>query len=186
MVKAVAANYYILGVFYQEVSVESIVDRVSRDGDASDCNEVDVVFLRADQISRDGEQAYLVVRLGRVAYHQYIRASWRGFCLDGIARYGAFANGGGSVAGVDPDICRSVRFFIVVVFDVVAGDLQVADLRSDDFDASAFAIADVRGGNDDLVKIYMIEKDAYAAVVVQMTVGDKDVSGAVVYADGVV
>ena len=77
VVKAVAADHYILRVFHQEVSVESIVDRVSRDGDTSGCNEVDVIFLRADQIARDGEQAHFVIRLGAVAYHQDIRASRR-------------------------------------------------------------------------------------------------------------
>ena len=60
MVKAVAANYDILRVFHQEVSVESIVDRVSRDGDAPGRDEVDVIFLCADQISRNGEQPTLL------------------------------------------------------------------------------------------------------------------------------
>ena len=123
VVKAVAADHDILRVFYQEVSVESVVDRVSRDGDSPDCDEVDVVFLCADQVSRDGEHAHFVIRLGRVADHQYIRAARRRFCLDGVARYGAFADCRGPIAGVDPDVCGLVRIFVVVVFDVVAGDL---------------------------------------------------------------
>ena len=69
--------------------------------------------------------------------------------------------------------------FCVVVFDVVAGDLQVADLAVLNSNTAAAAVADVIVGDDCLVQVDPVQVNADPRVVVQMAVTHDDIAGSV-------
>src|SRR5207302_6199099 len=81
-------------------------------------------------------------------------------------------NFGGRLAVGSRDLVRA----IVIVFDVVAGDLQVADFTAFDANAPEPAIADVRPDDDCLVQIDLIEVNPHAGVVVDVAMADEHVA----------
>src|SRR5690606_9201939 len=74
---------------------------------------------------------------------------------------------------------------VVVVLDVVAGDLQVANLRPLDPDTADAVVADVATDDVDLVQVQLIHVDAHARVVIHVAVGDQHVAVAAGEADPV-
>ena len=58
---------------------------------------------------------------------------------------------------------------IVVVFDVVARDLQIADFRAFDANAAFTVVTDVIAGNVDLMQINVVEKNTESIVFVDLT-----------------
>ena len=66
--------------------------------------------------------------------------------------------------------------FVVVLLDVVSGDLKVAHLRPLQPDASQPIVANVTAGDVDLVQVYPIEIHTHAGVKVYVTVADEHVA----------
>src|SRR5437879_697882 len=107
----------------------------------------------------------------------HVRSTGSAHRLNGVADQRAFAHG--AFAAIEKNIGGFLRLQVVVVLDVVAANLNVADFAGDDFDAALLAIADVVAVNVGLMQIQAVEKDADAAVVVDVTIGDIDVAGAI-------
>src|SRR5262249_11486154 len=61
----------------------------------------------------------------------------------------------------------------------VGADLQIANLAGDDLDASLLTVADVIAVDVDLVEVDALHEDADTRVVIDVTVADIDVAGAV-------
>ena len=83
-------------------------------------------------------------------------------------------------SGIDVNFCGrlwlSFVWLVVVVLDVVTGDLQVAHFRPFDANATQPIVADVAAGDVNLMKVHVIEINAYAGVEVYVTVTDEYVA----------
>src|SRR5579872_5044573 len=109
---------------------------------------MNIVFLAADQVARNGPESDLVVLLGAGADEADVRAVGTVSGLQGVAGDRSFANR--AVSAIDVNLGR--RFAVgpgnfvrtvVVVFDVVTGDLKIADFAAFNANAPLAAIADV-------------------------------------------
>ncbi len=118
-----------------------VEEGVSGEGDAARPLEVDVRLLAADDVPGDADQARLVPHFGAVANHADVRPAGGGNRLNGVARDGHLAHA--ARARLDPDIGGDLCVAVEVVLDIVAGDLQVADLALPHLDATAPVVADV-------------------------------------------
>src|SRR5947208_7170871 len=145
----------------QEVAFLTERNTVAGQHHATTILQMDVDGLVADVIAGDGPHADLVhVRRPDEAQ---VGAAGADFGLNGVADDAPLADA--PCRGVDPDVGRLLGGGIEVVFDVVAGDVQVADFAGNDIDAAAPAIADVAAVNNRLVQIDAVERDEDAATV---------------------
>ena len=64
----------------------------------------------------------------------------------------------------------------VVVFYIVAGDLEISDLGAFDADSSESVVADMATVNIDLVEVDVIQKHPCPSIVIDVTASDEYVS----------
>ena len=109
--------------------------------------------------------------------------------LDGIAANGSFANA--PVFCINVDFSRSFRIcsrnidrFVIVVLDVVSGDLQVSNLATLDANTSEPAVADVIAANDGLVQVAVVEKNTYPSVLIKVAIADHEIACSIDDMDG--
>ena len=62
---------------------------------------------------------------------------------------------------------------VVVVFNIVTCDLDVANFTVQNLDARKFVVANVTAGDDELVEVDVIEENAHTAVVVDMAMANQ-------------
>ena len=114
-------------------------------------------------------------------------ASGRGRGLDRVRGHGDLVHAGPLCRGVDVDLCGGLglglELPVVVVLDVVPGDLEVAHLGSLDANPAEPVVADVVPAEVDLVEVDLVEEDADPGVVVDVGVVDEDVAVASVQAN---
>lgn len=189
--EAVGSDDQILTVFRQQVAIVAAVDVVAFEGDSAGEREMDVGFLAADEIAADAPHAGEMRVFGGTADEPDVRAIGTVRGLDGVAGDGSFSNGA-ALRTIDVDFGGGdigdfglVEAAEVVVFDVVASDLQVADFASFDTDASESIVADVAADDVGLMQIDLVEPDADAGVVIDVAVADQDVAAASREMDGV-
>ena len=72
---------------------------------------------------------------------------------------------------------------VVVIFDIVAGNLQVANLRAFDSYSTNPVITDVAAGDVNLMQVYMVQEDAYTRVVIYVAMADQHIAIALCQAD---
>src|SRR5262249_2460767 len=73
-------------------------------------------------------------------------------------------------------IGRGRGFQVEVVFNVIAANLQVANLAADNLDSTLLAVTDVVAMNVRLVQVDTIKQDAHTAVVVDVAIGNNHVA----------
>ena len=100
--------------------------------------------------------------------------------MNRIGGNGDFVDAGFFRARIDIDFgrrlgIRTVRL-VVVVFDVIARYLQVANFTFFNSNPAETVVTDMVAGDVDLVQVNLIEKNPYATVVVDMAVTDQHVS----------
>jgi hypothetical protein len=138
--------------------------------------------LVADVVSGDAPQSDLVRCPGRADPADVGAAGGR-TGLDGVAADGAFADA--AFAAVDPDVGRLFGLPVVVVFDVVSGDLQVPDRAADDPNSALPAEADVASLDDRLVEIDLVQQQPGAAAVVEVAGVQDEVAVALAQDDAI-
>ena len=65
---------------------------------------------------------------------------------------------------------------MVVVFNIVAGDLQVTNFTLLNANATQPVVTDMIAGDVDLVQANLIQKNSHPRIVVDMAVADKDIA----------
>ncbi len=145
--EAVGADGDVAAVFEADVVCVVRVDEVSGECEASAVGEVDSCFLVADDVAGDGPHAGGEVFEVFFSEDSDVAACGGGCGLDGIRGDGHFAYGGARGGGVDPYFGGGFGFgfvcAVVVVFDVVAGDLKISDFGFFDTNAAEAVVADV-------------------------------------------
>lgn len=100
--------------------------------------------------------------------------------LDRVGCNGHFVHTRALGRSVDVNLRRWLRLgtvrFVVVVLDVIPGDLKVAHLRPLQPNASQPIVANVAAGNVNLVQVYPIEIHTHTGVKVNVTVADEHVA----------
>jgi hypothetical protein len=134
--------------------------------------------LVADVVAHHGEQAHLVAVCCWPG-ETNIRPSRADQRLNGVAGQGPLADASPPLANIDPHVGRFPGFWIVVVFDVVARDLEIAHLAIEHLDPPALAETDVTALDDGLVQVHLIKEDANPPALVDMTGGDEQIASAV-------
>jgi MinD-like ATPase involved in chromosome partitioning or flagellar assembly len=66
---------------------------------------------------------------------------------------------------------------VVIVFNVIAGDLQIADFTAFDANTTKATVADVAGADDGLMQVDAIQIDTNAGIVIDVAVTDEYVAG---------
>jgi len=141
------------------------VDVVAADGEAEGRGKVDVDGLAADEVACDGPHADAMIPFVTTADEADVATARRVGGLDRVAGDGSFADR--ALFAVDIDFCggvigewcavrRNHEAVAIVVLDVVASDLQVADLAPLDTNASKAAVANVRAGDNRLMQVAMV------------------------------
>jgi hypothetical protein len=102
-------------------------------------------------------------------------------CLNGVAHDAALADA--ASCGVDPDVGGLLGVMVEVVLDVVARNVEIADLASEKLDAAALAVADVAAVDNGLVQVRVIKEDAGAAAVVDVAAIEQHIAVALDEAD---
>ena len=108
-----------------------------------------------------------------LAVHQDVCATGLGSGLKRVARNCKFADD--AFGRFQYDLARCA-FGSAIVFDVVAGDLNVVNITLKLADARTFAVADMITNDDDLMQVAFVKKHAGVAVVIYMTLGEQKVS----------
>ena len=166
-------------ILNEEIPVLTGVNRVAAQGDAVAAGEVHVVFLTADDVAADGKEAGRPGLIGRFLDADVCTLGRAGG-LNGVRRDGHFVHAGTFGGGVDVNFGGRLRLglvrFMVVVLDVVAGDLQVAHLRSIEPDAAQSIVADMAAGDVDLVQVHSIEIHAHAGVKINVAMTDEHIA----------
>src|SRR5262245_34000270 len=130
---------------------------------------MDVDGLAADQVAGDGPHASSMIAIRAAADEADVRSVRAVRGLQRVAANRPLANRalfnvnvdfGGRFGVGSGHADRS----IVVVFDVVAGDLQIANLAPLNANSSQPTVTDVAAGNDRLVQVDVIQKHADAGV----------------------
>ena len=158
--------------------VEAVVEAVAGHHHAAARLQVQQRLLAADQVARDRQQADRV-RVVLADAEQRGRSPRRGCAAPGWCCPRWSPSRTVPSPAVEEHVGGGLGLRIEVVLDVVAANLQVADLAADDLDAALLAVADVVAVDVRLVQVDAVEEDADAAVVVDVAVGDDDVAVAV-------
>ena len=135
---------------------------------------MDIVALAADKVSRYGQKtADLEVFAADKAD---VSAAGAGPGLDGIADDCAFSERAAGRRHIYQDIGRALLLDIVIVLNVVADDLKVSHLTTQQPDAGDRVVTDVTVGNDCLMQIHFIEIYTDVRIVIDMAVVDYQVA----------
>ena len=144
---------------------------------------MNVVHLAANQVAADGPHSDLVIVATATSDQPDIRTTRTVRGLQRVAGDRPFANrtftninvdfGGRQAIGVRKLLAMR---FIVVVFDVIAGDLQIANLAVFDPHATEPAIADMRPRNAGLMQIDIFKVNADARIVVDVAMINQQIS----------
>ena len=176
----IGADRDLARVFDEQIAIATGIDAVARERHAVTTRQMDVVFLAANDISGDRPQAG---RSGRVACrlaNADVATPRRRRGLDRIRRDGDFVDARPRSRRVDVNLGGwfggGIVLSVVVVFDVISRDLQVANFRAFDSDSAQAVVTDVASGDVDLMKINFVQEDADAGVVVEVAMADDDVA----------
>ena len=184
MCEAIRADHDVLTVVAYQITVVAAVDVVPLERDPARQRQVDVGLLAADQVAADAPHPGEMTVFRRPADDADVRAVGTVRRLNRIAGDGPLADGP-ALRAVDVNLggrhvgrLEHVEGAVVVVLDVVAGDLQVANLTVLDADAAESAVADVIANDVRLVQVDPVHPDADAGVVIEVAVTDEDVAAA--------
>src|SRR5262245_42662884 len=153
---------------------KATVGAVADDRHAAATLQVDGRHRVADEVGADGEHADGGAGPLADADKAHVGAARAAQGLDRVAYDSALANR--PLARIEQDVGRGLGLLVKVVLDVVAVDLQIADLAADDLDAALLAIADVVADDVDLVQVKPVEEHADAAVVVDVGIDDEHIA----------
>ena len=103
--------------------------------------------------------------------------------MNRIADDGSLAKRRSPRPQIDEEIRTVFTLQIVIVFNVVADQLKVADLTAPNEDSRDRVVADVAVVDDDLMQIDTVEKYANFQIVVDMTMTDDQVAIALFQVD---
>src|SRR5690625_2680813 len=161
-------------IFDQQDLLPTENEVVSAHGDSPGAVEVNVHPLIADMVSRNAPETDFR-RILPISAKTNIRTAGTVASLNRIASDRAFTNAPTST-NIDQHVVRFLRFKIVVVFNIITGDLSIPDRSTANDDASAFVITDVAAANNRLMEVNVIEKSPDSTAIVNMTRIDNYVS----------
>src|SRR5262249_23660776 len=139
-----------------------VVDRVAGDRDPQGVADFDRLLLAADDVAGDGDEPRPARPVVGLPVNADVGPTRRDRGLDGIAGQGDLADRAGR--GLEPHVGRgpgiaflqglaSLRVPRAVVFDVVAGDLDIVHVAIEHLDAGVLVVADVVAVEDALVPV---------------------------------
>lgn len=143
---------------------------------------MNVVPLASNQITADRPHSHFLIAVSSLPDQSNIGSVRTVGGLNRVTANRSFTDG--ARAGIEVNlgcwfgIC--IRHFvcsIVVVFDIVACDLQISNFTSFDTDPTEPTVADVRTADNCLMKIDSIQKYANAKVMINVAMTDQYVSG---------
>ena len=166
-------------VFQQQVAVAAGVNAIAAEDYAVTADQVNIVFLAADDVTTNGPQPRWPIVTAHFA-DKNIRSSRRGCCLDRVGGDRDLVHAGFFSTGVDVYFGGWLGIgavgAMVVVFNIVAGDLQVANFTLLNPNATQPVVTDMIAGDVDLVQANLIQKNSHPRIVVEMAVADKDIA----------
>ena len=137
-----------------------------------------VVFLTADDVAAYGKKPGRA-RCIRFFLDANIRAFGRTGSLNGVRRNGHLVYTGTFGSSIYVDFGSRFRCSLVgamiIIFDVVASNLKVANFGTLNANATQSIVTDVTSGDVDLVQVNTIEKNARASVEINMAMTDENV-----------
>lgn len=149
------------------------INTVASNGDTVTAGQVNIIFLTANNIIRDGKEPWRS-RGVRIFFNAYI-CSFRGVvALDGIGGDSHLIYTGSLSRGINVDFSCRFRFgfvrAMIVVLNIITSDLEVADLRFLEPYAPQPVVADVAGGDVDLMQVNAIQVNSHSSIKINMAV----------------
>ena len=168
-------TYRNIGTILQpETVLGGAINRVRRDGDAPTVGEMYIVGLAADEVAGNSQKTADLQILA--AQKPDIGAAWARLSLDSVTDDCPLSKRAAGRTHIYQYIRRACAIGIVVIFYVVAHDLEVAHLPAQQPDSRQRIVAYVAGANDCLVQIHTVEVNSDLSIVIDVTVVDQEVA----------